>query len=106
MYFQSLMCTFHRTIDVYRAPHRADDFGTGVPDSRGHSPGTVLVPPVPSYTAGPVVGGWKGKDKSYFDNASLIDSDSFQDLCRFPNLLIYQEKYKIKSDFFHFYSLC
>ena len=28
-----------------------------------------------------------GKDKSYFDNASLIDSDSFQVSCCFPNLL-------------------
>ena len=27
-----------------------------------------------------------GKDKSYFDNASLIDSGSLQVSCRFPNL--------------------
>ena len=36
---------------------------------------------------GPVVGVWRGKDKSYFDNVSLIDSDSFQVSSGFPNLI-------------------
>ena len=53
-----------------------------------HSPATVLVPPVPWHTAGPVVGGCRGKDKSYFDNVSLIDSDPFQVSSRFPDLLM------------------
>ena len=35
MYFLRLVCTFHVTIEMYRAPHGADDFGTGAPDSRG-----------------------------------------------------------------------
>ena len=52
-----------------------------------HSPATVFAPPVPKHTTGPVVGGWRGKDKSYFDNASPIDSDPFQVSSRFPNLV-------------------
>ena len=34
-----------------------------------------------------MVGEWRGRDKTYFDYASLIDSDSFQVSCRFPDLL-------------------
>ena len=37
---------------------------------------------------GPVVGGCRGKDKPGFDNASLIDRDSFQVSCRFTDLII------------------
>ena len=32
-------------------------------------------------------GGWSGKDKLYFDNVSLIDTDLLQVSSRFPNLL-------------------
>ena len=39
---------------------------------------------------------WRAKDKTYFDNASLIDSDSFQVSCRFPNLLIRIGKQNVK----------
>ena len=53
-----------------------------------HSPSTVVVPPVPLHTTGLVVGEWRGKDKSYFDYASLIDTDSFQVSCHFPDLLM------------------
>ena len=74
-------------MEMYRAPYGADDFGTGAPNSRGHSPGTGLVQPTPLHTTALVVGGWRGKDKTYFDYASLIDSDSFQVSCRFPDLL-------------------
>ena len=35
MYFLSPVCTFQFTIEMYGAPHEADDFGTGVPDSHG-----------------------------------------------------------------------
>ena len=38
------------------------------------------------HTAGLVVGQWRGKDKSSFDNDSLIISDSLQVSCRFPDL--------------------
>ena len=69
-----------------QAAHGADDIGAHVPDSRGHSPATVLVPPPPYHTTGPVVGGWRGKNKPYFDNVSLIDSDSSQVSFSFPNL--------------------
>ena len=31
---------------------------------------------------------WRGKDKSYSDNASLIDSDSLQVTCCFPDLVL------------------
>ena len=51
-----------------------------------HSPGAALFPRAPLDTSGLVGGEWRGKDKSYFDYASLIDSDSFQVLCRFPDL--------------------
>ena len=34
-----------------------------------------------------MVGEWTGKDKPYFDNVSLIDSDTFHVSCRFPNLM-------------------
>ena len=37
---------------------------------------------------GLVVGGWRRRDKTYFDNASLIDSVSFQVSCRFPDLVM------------------
>ena len=87
MYFMCLVCTFHFTIEMYRAPHRADDIGTRAPDSRGHSPATGLVPPAPLHTSGPVVGVWRSKDKSAFDNALLTDSVSLQVSCRFPNLV-------------------
>ena len=30
-----------------QGPHRADNFGTRAPESRGHSPGTGLVPAAP-----------------------------------------------------------
>ena len=53
-----------------------------------HSPVRGLVPPVPLHTTGPVVGGCRRRDKTYFDDASLIDSDSFQVSCLFPNLCI------------------
>ena len=66
-----------------------------------HSPATVLVPPAPYHTTGPVVGGWRGKNKPYFDNVSLIDSDSFQVSFSFPNLpkavIIVQHKAKTKK---------
>ena len=80
------MCTFHVTIEMYRALHVADDFGTSVLDSRGHSPITGLVRPALQHTIGAVVGVCRGKDKPYFHNASLIDSDSNQVSCRFPDL--------------------
>ena len=70
-----------------RAPHRADDFGAHARTHAVHSPGTGLVPPAPLHTSGPVVGVWRGRDKTYFDNASLIDSVSFQVSCRFPDLV-------------------
>ena len=35
MYFLRLVCTFHVTMEMYRAPHGADNFGTHAPDSRG-----------------------------------------------------------------------
>ena len=38
-----------------------------------------------------MVGELRGKDKSYFDNVSLIDSDSFQVSCRFPDLITIDE---------------
>ena len=43
---------------------------------------------------------WRCKDKPYFDNASLIDSVSFQVSCRFPDLLTLV-KVKSKSKFLH-----
>ena len=33
MYFPRLVCTFQDTIEMYRAPHRADGTGTHVPES-------------------------------------------------------------------------
>ena len=71
-----------------QAPHRADNFGTGVPSPTLLSPATALVQPAPYNTTGPVGGVWRVKHKPYFDNVSLIDSDSFQVSCRFPNLMI------------------
>ena len=72
-------------MEMYRAPHRAEDFGAGVPEPRGtlssHTFSTAR-------TAGQVVGGWRGKDKTYFHIALLIDGDSFQCLCCFPDLVI------------------
>ena len=53
----------------------AVDFGTGVRNSRAHSPATVLASTEPEHTIGTVVEGWKGKDTSYFDNVSPTDSD-------------------------------
>ena len=47
VYFLCLVCSFHVTMEMYRALHGADDFGTRVPDSRGHSPGRGLVLPAP-----------------------------------------------------------
>ena len=35
VYFLRLVCTFHVTIEMYRAPHQVDDIGTHVPDSCG-----------------------------------------------------------------------
>ena len=66
---------------------RADDFGTAVQTPALHCPGTGLVPPVPWHTIGLVLGVWRGRDKSYCDHVSLTDSDSFQVLCRFPDLI-------------------
>ena len=37
----------------------------------------------------------RGKDKLYFDNVSLIDSDSFQVSCRFPDLFSVSFKFSI-----------
>ena len=68
-----------------QGPHGADDFGAYAPTSAVHSPGTGLMPPAPLHTTAPVVGEWRGRDKTYFDYASLIDSDSFQVSCRFPD---------------------
>ena len=34
-----------------------------------------------------MVGECRGKDKLYFDKASIIDSDLFQGSCRFPDLV-------------------
>ena len=71
-------------MEMYRAPHGADDFRTHAPTPAVHSPGTGLGPLAPLHTSGLVVGVWKGRDKTYFDYALLIDSDPFQILCRFP----------------------
>ena len=38
MCLKSLSCTFHFTIEMYRAPHGADDFGAGVTPPAVHSP--------------------------------------------------------------------
>ena len=51
---------------------------------RGFDIGTV---PTEERSQGPVVGEWRGKDKLYFDDVSLIDSESFQVSCRFPDLI-------------------
>ena len=47
VYFLSLVCSFHVTMEMYRAPYGADDFGTGVPAPAVHSPGAGFVTPVP-----------------------------------------------------------
>ena len=79
-----------------RAPHGADNFGTGVLDSSlsSHSLNTLV---------GPVVGVWKRKDKSYFDNVSLIYTDPFQVSSHFPNLLI--GVYSVYFDIFNKYCM-
>ena len=80
MYFLSLVCTLHYTVETNgQRSHRADDINT-------HAPAVHSQPPL-QHTTDPVVGGWKGKDKMYFHNVSLIDSDSFQVPCCFPNLI-------------------
>ena len=73
--------------EMYGAPYRAENFGALVPTPAVHSPGTGLVQPAPLHTNALVVGVWRCRDKTYFDYASLIDSDSFQVSCRFPDLL-------------------
>ena len=45
MYFLSLVCTFHVTMEMYGAPQGADDFGMGVLTPTLHSPGAALVQP-------------------------------------------------------------
>ena len=64
----------------------AEDFGARVPDSHStlsnHRFGTTC-------TTGPMVGGRRGKDKSYFHHDSLNDSDSVQVSCCFQPGRIY-----------------
>ena len=57
MYLLCLVCTFHLTIEMYRALRGADDIGTGVPTPVVHSPNTGLVHLAPLHTTGPVLGG-------------------------------------------------
>ena len=81
------MCTFQYTIEMYRAPVGQTTLVWVYRTPAVHSPATVFVPPAQQDTTGPVVGECRGKDKSCSDNASLIDSDSFQVSGRFPNLV-------------------
>ena len=65
-------------MEMYRAPQGQTTLV--------QSPARVLVQPAQKHTTGPVFRGCRGEDKPDFDNASLIDSDSFQVSCRFPDL--------------------
>ena len=71
-------------MEMYRAPPGAEDFGALVLASRPHYPATGLGPPASQHTTALVVGGWGHRDKTYVDDASLIDSDSFRVFMSFP----------------------
>ena len=72
-------------MEMYGVRHGADDFGMGVLDSCGS------LSRLRFSTAGTVThcrsGGWRGKNKSYSDNASLIAIASLLFYCRFPDLI-------------------
>ena len=59
------------------------------------------------HNTGAVVGGWGGKDKPYFDYVSLIDSDSLQVSCHFPDLVkccrVKSSEIRIKTLVFPYY---
>ena len=81
------MCTFQDTIEMYRAPHEADDISTSVPDSRGtlsrHMFGA-------RYSYNTASCGWRAvraNHKTVPSPASPSYSEPFQVLCRFPDLL-------------------
>ena len=79
------MCTFQYTIEMYRAPHEADDFGTDALQSgalSNHRFGASVDKTLP-----PVLGERWGKSQTMPYLASVFDSDPLQVLCHFPDLL-------------------